>query len=242
MKEISVHSEDWFRKDLISNKKIIFLLLYYFIFYLYVAPNLSYRLLCMFMEETVAYQYAQLTSDFICMWPIIYLALPLLKYSWDGYLEDPSRVMNSGIKLYIPMILGNALVQGVLQTLTGLTNGANQDIANKLFEMNPLSIAVPAIMIAPIIEEIIFRGLIFRSCRSFGFWGAGIISGCIFGLIHCVGDILSGNWLAASFIIMYACMGLFMGKAYENGKNLISSISLHMFSNTIAVLAMMYLV
>ncbi|MBQ9986998.1 MAG: CPBP family intramembrane metalloprotease [Erysipelotrichales bacterium] len=241
MEDISVYSDDWYRKELISGKKIIFLLVYYFIFYLYVAPNVSYRILCSFMEESVAYQYAQLTSDFICMWPIIYLAFPLLKYSWNGYLEEPSHIMNSGIKLYIPMILGNALVQGILQTLTGLTNGANQDIANTLFEMNPLSIAIPAIMIAPIIEEIIFRGLIFRSGRVLGFPIAALISGLSFGLIHCIGDILSGNWLAASFIIMYACMGMFMCKAHENGKNLISSISLHMFSNTIAVLAMMYL-
>lgn len=238
---VSRDTNDWFTKEFISIKRLFIAILYYFAIYIYLAPNISYTILCFFLAEDIALSYAQMVSDCICMFPILYIMFPLLKDSWKHFEEYPSMVLFKGISLYIPQILTNGVLQVLLFALTNTNSGVNQETATMLFEKAPFALAVPAILIAPLIEECIFRGIIFRGTRGFGFWPAALISGGVFGLLHCIGDILTGNWSGLLFIIVYTAMGVFMCKAYENSKNIFGAISLHMFTNTIAILSMAFL-
>lgn len=242
MEFVSRNSNEWYSKGFLSTTKLMFTLLYYYIIYIYVAPNLSYSILALFLTQETASYYAQFLSDSICMFPILYVMFPLLKDSWKHFEEYPSMVLFKGISLYIPQIITSGILQSFLIVITGTTSGVNQELANKLFEYAPLALAIPAIFIAPVIEECIFRGVIFRSMRVFGFWPAALVSGGVFGLLHCISDILTGNWFGVLYIIVYTSMGVFMCKAYENSKNIFGSISLHMFTNTIAIIAMATLV
>lgn len=238
MEFVSRDSKEWYSKEFISTTKLMFITLYYYIIYIYVAPNISYSFLGLFLEKEMASYYAQFLSDSICMIPIVFVMLPLLKDSWKHFEEYPSMVLFKGISLYIPQIFTNGILQSFLIIFTGATSGVNQELATKLFEAAPFALAIPAIFIAPVIEECIFRGVIFRGMRGLGFWPAAIVSGFTFGFLHCISDILSSNWLGALYIIVYTAMGVFMCKAYENSKNIFGSISLHMFTNTIAIIAM----
>lgn len=238
---VSRDTSEWYTNKFLSIKTVIGLLLYYFAFYIYMAPNISYRLLLIFLDSSTVFQYAQFISDMLCMIPIIYFLIPVLKDSWYHFSEYPSKILWKGISLYIPQLLTNAILQTIIVALVGVNNGANQETAMFLFKSAPWTIAIPAICIAPFIEEGIFRGIIFRELRRYGFWPAALASGFSFGLLHCVGDILSANWAGALYIFVYATMGIFMCKAYENSKNIFGAISLHMFSNIIAVLSMTFL-
>lgn len=240
MNYVSRKTNEWYTENFYSHKVSLFLLVYYFCFYIYLAPNLSYQVLSLFLDKNTAFLYAQLMSDLICMFPILYLLKPLLIDSWHHFVEYPSFVLWKGISLYIPQLLANGIVQSIVIVITGASSGANQETAMLLFKASPIVIAFPAILIAPFIEEGIFRGVIFKSLRKYGFWTAALVSGFSFGLLHCVGDLLSGNWNGLFFILIYATMGIFMSKAYEDSKNLFGSIFLHMFMNIIAVLAMTF--
>ena len=235
---VSRESNDWYSKVFLSTSKALLIILYYYGVYIYIAPNLSYSILSMFLSQETASYYAQFLSDSICMFPIVYLMLPLLKDCWRHFEEYPSMILYKGISLYIPYMFTNSILQTILFTFTGTNSGVNQEIANKLFEAAPIALAIPAILIAPIVEECIFRGVIFRGMRVFGFWPAAIVSGFAFGFLHCISDIVTANWSGLWFIIVYTSMGVFMCKAYENSKNIFGAISLHMFSNIIAIIAM----
>jgi uncharacterized protein len=93
---------------------------------------------------------------------------------------------------------------------------------------------VVAVVVAPIAEELVFRGILFRSLRDHrGFWlGAGV-SSLLFGLVHFV----PAPWQDT---VLLQCTMVFTGLAlaaiYEWRGNLLSCIVTHMSFNTIGII------
>ncbi len=84
---------------------------------------------------------------------------------------------------------------------------------------------VALIVVAPIAEELIFRGFIFKGLRkSFGFIGATFVSSLIFGIVH--GQL---NVALDTF-----SLGLFLCYLYEKTSSIWVSIALHSLKNGIA--------
>lgn len=85
--------------------------------------------------------------------------------------------------------------------------------------------AVALLIIAPVAEEMVFRGFIFKGIRnSSGFIVAAILSSVIFGLAH--GQV---NVAIDTF-----CLGIFLCYLYEKTGSIWPSIALHIIKNTIA--------
>ncbi len=85
-----------------------------------------------------------------------------------------------------------------------------------------------AVIMAPLFEEILFRGFLFRGlANSFGWvWGA-VISGGIFGAAH----------LQLDVFLPLAALGFVLAWAYHRTGSLWTNITMHALFNTIAVLA-----
>jgi hypothetical protein len=76
---------------------------------------------------------------------------------------------------------------------------------------------------APIIEEIFFRGLLYRSVRNrLALLPAALICGCLFGLVHITGYPLNTLPVKAAFGVI-ACL------LYERTGSLLPGIALHAF-------------
>lgn len=88
-----------------------------------------------------------------------------------------------------------------------------------------------ACVVAPINEELLFRGVLFRSLhQKVGRWPALIVSGALFGALH-------GNW--AGFLPL-ALLGVALALAYEHSGDIRVPIVVHAlfnFNTTICVLA-----
>lgn len=97
------------------------------------------------------------------------------------------------------------------------------EIATGLFESNVIIITyVSVVLLAPVSEELIYRGLVYRRIRDYlGVKNAIIISALIFGLIH-------GN--AVQFIFAFA-IGLAMAAVYERYRTIWAPIAAHMAVN-----------
>lgn len=86
-----------------------------------------------------------------------------------------------------------------------------------------------AVVAAPILEEVLFRGLIFESCRErFGRGAAVLISALLFGLIHVI----------PVQVINAFVVGLILGYVYLKTNSLLSVIILHGVNNAIAYATM----
>ncbi|HWI22099.1 MAG TPA: type II CAAX endopeptidase family protein [Baekduia sp.] len=83
-------------------------------------------------------------------------------------------------------------------------------------------------VMAPLAEELLFRGFIFGGLRRWrGFWPAAIISGSLFGLAHVLGSPVETLPILAFF-------GFGLAFLYELTKSLYPSIYLHAINNSLA--------
>ncbi|WP_164670255.1 CPBP family intramembrane glutamic endopeptidase [Virgibacillus doumboii] len=90
----------------------------------------------------------------------------------------------------------------------------------------PIFMIVPA-LIAPIMEELIFRKIIFGSIyKRTNFFIAAILSSIIFGIIH----------LEPVHILIYTAMGFVFAFLYVQTKRIIVPIIVHMLMNSIVVI------
>jgi membrane protease YdiL (CAAX protease family)/uncharacterized RDD family membrane protein YckC len=85
------------------------------------------------------------------------------------------------------------------------------------------------IVVAPISEEIFFRGFIFGGFRrSLGFLGAALLSAAIFGLFHFTGASSLG------VVPQLAFLGFALSWVYERTGSIYPTIALHMVNNAFA--------
>jgi uncharacterized protein len=107
-----------------------------------------------------------------------------------------------------------------------------QDVVDNLgADRNTLLLVVGAlvvIVVAPVCEEIFFRGVLYRVLRiRLGLWVAAIIDGLFFGLVH-------GSSSPLSALPVLAVLGIMFCWVYERTGTLFASIALHALNNTIS--------
>jgi uncharacterized protein len=91
----------------------------------------------------------------------------------------------------------------------------------------PLFVVVPA-LIGPILEEIIFRKIIFGGFyKKMNFFLAALLSALIFGFIH----------QEPAHILIYASMGFVFAFLYVKTKRIITPIIVHMAMNSLTIIA-----
>lgn len=99
-----------------------------------------------------------------------------------------------------------------------------------------VSFAVFAVIAAPVLEEFVFRGLLFRSIADrHGFWAGAIVSAVAFGAFHLLTPGEGLDVLALG--ITHVGTGLGLAAIYRRRKNLVASIAGHAVFNLIAVIA-----
>lgn len=85
----------------------------------------------------------------------------------------------------------------------------------------PAMIAIVGIF-GPIAEELVFRGMVFRTLRKgFPFAVAAVLSGVCFGIYHM-------NWVQGVYA---SCLGVVLAFVYERTQSILGAILFHMFFN-----------
>jgi len=107
----------------------------------------------------------------------------------------------------------------------------NTDLIVDLSRMNPLFIIIPAV-VGPIIEELVFRKVIFGSLhKKVNFFWAALLSSIIFAVMH----------MDFSHLLIYTSMGFVFAFLYVKTKRIIVPIIVHMSLNSFAVIGQLLL-
>ncbi|MBS1571880.1 MAG: CPBP family intramembrane metalloprotease [Bacteroidetes bacterium] len=142
---------------------------------------------------------------------------------------------NSNITIYIlsfAMMFGMMLVSEFLVSkipISGPFFGTLYESFSKQMEeisLSPMAMVVMTVILAPILEEIVFRGIILKGMLNKGVnpKKAIFISALVFGVIH------GYPWqLVGAFFL-----GLVLGLVYEKTNSLLIPILLHAFNNGLA--------
>ena len=115
-----------------------------------------------------------------------------------------------------------------------LSGYPKQESVQKLAEMQSLTevfnIACYALVVAPVLEEFLFRGILFRAMKgSFGVGPALVISSILFGLVH--QNVLS--------FVPLTFLGIILSLSYERTGDLRTCIFIHAFFNGFMVFSIL---
>ena len=165
--------------------------------------------------------------------PICYLILPK-KINTDAYVieiaseEKPKfgvgkaaiALLVSFAALYIFAQVGSA-VNDFFNFISGGSLG-NNDALNDLISATPWYVTIlGTVILAPIVEEIVFRKWIIDRAKPFGEFAACLLSGVIFGLFH-------GNFLQGFYTTALGCIFAYV---YLRTSNIMYTIVLHSIVN-----------
>src|SRR5690625_3281023 len=159
------------------------------------------------------------------------LSLLILRKDITNELKDNDTTIGKiiswsiiGIFLaYLAQFVAASIEMFVLNIEPGSENTA--DIMN-VINASTIFLLIPAIF-APILEELLFRKIIFGSLyKRINFFWAAILSSLAFGVIH----------LDLTHLLIYTGMGLVFSYLYVKTKTIIVPILVHMGMNTITVL------
>ena len=91
-----------------------------------------------------------------------------------------------------------------------------------------ISGAVVVILVAPVCEELFFRGFLYRILRlRIPMWAAALVDGILFGIVH-------GSSTSISALPILAVLGIVFCWVYERTGTLFATIALHALNNTIS--------
>ena len=137
----------------------------------------------------------------------------------------------------MPMVLGSSAICMIIGKLfEQQTPTVGHELLKVLLDStDPLATALmvtSAVLVAPILEEIIFRGLVQSTLLSWlgpqSRWRVILIASVVFALIH--GSVASWHVLPGLFIL-----GLVLGWLYEKHGSLLPAIVLHMLFNLLNI-------
>ncbi len=115
-----------------------------------------------------------------------------------------------------------------------LFNPREEELPKELGADEGLGLAIATgvllIAVAPVVEEIFFRGFLYQSLRnSLGVWPGAVLSGLIFGAIH----------FEFFKLVQLAILGVILALLFERTRSLWPPIMLHALNNTLAYIYLM---
>nr|WP_106781516.1 type II CAAX endopeptidase family protein [Lysinibacillus timonensis] len=146
------------------------------------------------------------------------------KSFWNVFKGEKASIGESigwGILGFFLVLFGQTVAANI-ELLLGIQEGSeNTETIIMVTEIAPIMM-VSTVLFAPILEELVFRRVIFGSIiQTQNFWIAGIISAIVFAAIH----------LDFQHILIYAVSGLIFAFLYYKTKRLLTSFIAHLLLN-----------
>lgn len=130
----------------------------------------------------------------------------------------------------------NELTYRTLDLFLGNIRNLNDLTISAQIHDAPRSTALIVIFLAPFVEEVLFRGLIFGNLRSFHRIAAYIISCLLFAFLHVWQfAVIHQNFSYFLLMLQYFVPGFVLAWTYERSGTLWGSVLLHAFVNALAV-------
>jgi membrane protease YdiL (CAAX protease family) len=104
-----------------------------------------------------------------------------------------------------------------------------QELGARDSTFNLVFVAILVALVAPIAEELFFRGFLFGALRGpIGWIPAAVVTGIVFGIIHAGGT-------DAVFLVPLAVLGFLLCVLYRRSGSLLPGMGVHAFNNALAL-------
>ena len=173
------------------------------------------------------------------MFGFIFLLIFLNRYMRESFGDLCSNLLDTliavvaGYAVYMLLMFGVSLLLGLF--MNDLTNPNSSAVINET-KLNPNSMLAIGVLLAPVVEEILFRGVVFGTIRRKSRLAAYIVSAVFFSLYHLWEYLVySFSVVNLLFLIQYVPAGIVLCWCYERGRNIWCPVFMHMLVNYISI-------
>lgn len=217
-----------------------------FIFYLFSMTILAAIVALVFMvifpgEENEMFVLS-LTNFLVYLLMFIVFGILLWKYyvkEANIFLNNVQNAVIIAVVLWIVGFILNIIIAMIFETMDITGTSENQAFIEEAFKY-PWMIIPMTVIFAPIIEETVFRGIIFNFFEKLKLKGlnvilAFVVSAGLFGSIHILDGLISGDVNEIILGIPYFILGFIICLVYYLTKSLYAAILIHFIQNTFSV-------
>ena len=168
------------------------------------------------------------------------LGIAMLRYWKRGFervLERPGRTLLSalgGLAIYYALSTAVTLLL-VLVASDMLEGNPNNEAVVAVAKTDYGTMKAAAVFLAPLVEETLFRGVIFGSLRKKSRIAAYFVSVLLFCLLHVWQFVAAtGDWGYLIYLLQYIPAGVALAWCYERSGTIWAPIGMHMLVNALA--------
>lgn len=224
----------------LSLKRCLMVMIVYFLGFTYLLPDVLKKITLMIdPKATIMNIPVMLISYFLVAALLIYIAKPVWKDSLSRFFQNTKNCLYMIVVMIIGILIANYALSMIVALLTNTDNSQNQEIVSQNAVISPLYSFLYTCIIAPVMEETVFRAGIFTWIKKHaGFIPAMIISSLAFGMIHVMSSLFTGNFIDFAYLLVYAGIGMILAYAYEKSGSVLVSVGIHAGNNFVAFLSM----
>ena len=127
----------------------------------------------------------------------------------------------------IGLLMSHAL--SILLSILPLDNliGSYETVENEIFSAGWILVVIRAIIVTPVVEELVFRALAFRRMKEYtGFWPAALVSSVLFGVYHM-------NLIQGIYAFLF---GIIICLLYDRYGHIAAAVLVHFAANLLSVI------
>ena len=219
-----------------NNKKNILLgiiaLLTYFMFSLFSSTIVSFLPIDINNLTTNGKFVVNILYEAVILFIIILILKETVINDFNIYKKNIKAYYTEYIKYWF-LALGLMYVSNFIILFFNNDIANNEQAVRQLFDSNPFLTFILASLLAPLLEELIFRLSIYKIIGKNKYLFIAI-SGLIFGLMHVLGN--SNTLVEWLYIIPYSIPGWVFAYTLVKSNNIFVPISLHLTHNTFALI------
>ena len=149
---------------------------------------------------------------------------------FKDFLKNGKKYIKFALRYWVCGVIIMLIVNLFISFIVGSEMSANESINRAIIVKMPFYALIAMCILAPINEEITFRLSIKKIFKNKYLYA--ILSGLIFGYIHVMGS----GYPEVLYMLSYGTLGYFFALIVYESDNIFTSISLHMFHNSLAIL------
>lgn len=151
---------------------------------------------------------------------------------WNNFMATVVSVLIG----YVAYIFLSAAVNLMIGFFVPSTVNPNSAAINSIIRINPKKMVVIGVLLAPVVEETLFRGVVFGTLRRKNAILAYVVSSLLFSVYHLWSYFLDGGSLwDLLYLLQYIPAGLVLGWCYEHSGSVWASVFLHMLINYVSI-------
>ncbi len=174
---------------------------------------------------------------------LVYIARNYIRSELSAAGEDVKKILGHIFVAFLVMFVANIIIGVIFMALGHDRTAVNQEYLERLAESAPVvrtSLFVFAVLLAPVVEELVFRkGAMGLLARRFGLGAGLVLSSLIFALAHGMDEIsmlFVGEFDQLLSLIPYFALGLIIGYFYHrSGNRIMVAVGVHMLWNFVQV-------